>query len=217
MKSISSKLLIPIILLTISLALIFINSESKGIEVIFDNIALAIIWIFLAALFIFSRVEHRPYLWIVDRLAIVVALSCFFIRMGNLMNSEIFGFPTSLPWGFAFVRSPEWYQPPVLAHPCHPTQIYEGLAYLAIFVCLCRMYFSKNNEKPHPAGVLFGTFLVSMFTMRFLIEFLKENQVDFEKGMMLNMGQLLSIPFILCGVYLLVRRYGFPFFTCQRR
>jgi len=160
----------------------------------------------LAALFIFSRVEHRPYLWIVDRLAIVVALSCFFIRMGNLMNSEIFGYPTSLPWGFEFVRSPEWRYPPIAAQPCHPTQIYEALAYLIIFVWLYRMFFSRTGEKPRPAGILFGTFLVSMFSMRFLIEFLKENQVNFERGLALNMGQLLSIPFILCGIYLLVRR-----------
>ena len=160
----------------------------------------------LAALYIFSRVEHRPYLWILDRMAIVVALSCFFIRMGNLMNSEIFGHPTALPWGFEFVRSPEWFQSPVFAQPCHPTQIYEALAYLAIFVWLCRVYFSKPSEKQHFAGILFGTFLVSMFSIRFLIEFLKENQVAFEKGMTLNMGQLLSIPFILCGFFLLVRR-----------
>ena len=160
----------------------------------------------LAALFIFSRIEHRPYLWILDRIVIVVALSGFFIRMGNLMNSEIFGHPTGLPWGFEFVRSSEWRLPPVSARPCHPTQIYEALAYLGIFVWLYRMYFSKTGKNPYPAGVLFGTFLVSLFTVRFLIEFLKENQVDFEKGMSLNMGQLLSIPFILFGIYLLARR-----------
>ena len=160
----------------------------------------------LAALFIFSRVEHRPYLWILDRMTIVVALSGFFIRMGNLMNSEIFGHPTNLPWGFKFVNSHEWYLSPVYAQPCHPTQIYEALAYLGISAWLYRMYFRKNNDKPYHDGILLGTFLVSLFTMRFLIEFLKENQVVFEKGMALNMGQLLSIPFIVCGVYLLVRK-----------
>jgi prolipoprotein diacylglyceryl transferase len=159
----------------------------------------------LTALYIFSRVERRPYLWILDRMAMVVALSGFFIRMGNLMNSEIFGHPTSLPWGFEFVRSPEWHYSPIFAQPCHPTQIYEALAYLTIFLCLYRMYFSTKREKPYPAGILFGTFLVSLFTMRFLIEFLKVNQVNFENGMLLNMGQLLSIPFILCGVFLLVK------------
>ena len=152
----------------------------------------------LIALYIFSRVECRPYLWILDRIVIVVALSGFLIRMGNLFNSEIFGHPTALPWGFEFVRSS------VHAQPCHPTQIYEALSYLSIFVWLCRLYF-KKSEKPYP-GILFGTFLVSLFTVRFFIEFLKENQVDFEKVMMLNMGQLLSIPLIVWGIYLLVRK-----------
>ena len=155
----------------------------------------------LIALYIFSRIERLPYIWILDRMAIVVALSCFFIRMGNLMNSEIFGHPTNLPWGFEFVRSPEWHRFPIHAQPCHPTQIYEALAYLAAFVWLCRMYF-KKDEKPYP-GVLVGLFLISLFTARFFIEFFKENQADFENAMLLNMGQLLSIPFIIWGIYLL--------------
>jgi prolipoprotein diacylglyceryl transferase len=155
----------------------------------------------LAALYIFSRVERRPYLWILDRMSIVAALGCSLIRIGNLFNSEIFGRPTSLPWGFRFVRSPEWNQSPVFAQPCHPTQIYEAFAYLVIFAYLCRMYF-KKNEKLN-SGVLFGIFLISMFTVRFLVEFLKLEQVGFEKGMLLNMGQLLSIPFFLYGIYLL--------------
>ena len=159
----------------------------------------------LLALYIFSRAERRSYLWILDRIVIVVALSGFFIRMGNLFNSEIFGHPTALPWGFELVRSPEWRHSPIFSQPCHPTQIYEALAYLAIFLCLCKMYFSKS-EKPHPAGILFGTFLVSLFSVRFFVEFLKENQVNFENGMLLNMGQLLSIPFIVWGIYLLVRK-----------
>ena len=158
----------------------------------------------LIALYIFSRMERRPYLWLLDRMAIMVAISCFLIRMGNLMNSEIFGHPTDLPWGFEFVRSPEWHRFPINAQPCHPTQIYEALAYLAVFVWLCRIYF-KNGEKTYH-GVLIGFFLVSSFSARFLIEFFKLRQVDFEKEMLLNMGQLLSIPFILLGIYLLTRQ-----------
>ena len=158
----------------------------------------------LMALYIFSRVERLPYIWILDRMAIVAALSCFFIRVGNLMNSEIFGHPTALPWGFKFVRASEWYRFPINAQPCHPTQIYEALAYLAAFVWLYLVYF-RRNKKLYP-GLLFGIFLVSLFTARFFIEFFKLTQVDFEKGMLLNMGQLLSIPFILFGIYLLVRR-----------
>ena len=153
----------------------------------------------LAALYIFSRVERQPYIWVLDRMSIVAALSCSLIRLGNLFNSEIYGRSTGLPWGFKFVRSPEWQQAPVFAQPCHPTQIYEALAYLVIFACLCRMYFKNEKTK---SGVLFGIFLISMFTVRFLIEFLKLEQVGFEKGMLLNMGQLLSIPFILYGIYL---------------
>ena len=159
----------------------------------------------LSALYLFSRIERLPYIRILDRIVIVVALSGFFIRMGNLMNSEIFGVPTGLPWGFEFVRSSEWYKPEINQQPCHPTQIYEAIAYLAIFVWLHRTYF-KNSEKLYP-GTLLGMFWVSVFTARFLIEFLKINQVEFEgKMMLLNMGQLLSIPFILCGIYLLIRQ-----------
>jgi len=156
----------------------------------------------LIALYIFSRVERLPYLWILDRMAIAVALAGFLIRTGNLFNSEIFGLPTDLPWGFEFVRSPDWYRPPVNAQPCHPTQIYEALSCLAIFLWLC----SKKMQKSFP-GFRFGIFLVSLFTARFLIEFLKISQVDFESGMMLNMGQLLSVPFIVCGIYLTFRRF----------
>ncbi len=157
----------------------------------------------LLALYIFSRVEHRPYLWILDRMAIVVALSGFLIRTGNLMNSEIYGHPTTLPWGFAFVRSPEWQLPPISGQPCHPTQIYEALSYLAISVLLYYLY-NKNKGKVYP-GILFGIFLALIFIVRFLIEFIKENQVSFENSMILNMGQILSIPFVLTGIYFLAR------------
>ena len=155
------------------------------------------------ALYIFSRVERLSYLWTLDRLAIVVALSGFFIRMGNLFNSEIYGNPTNIFWGFEFVRSPQWYKAPINSLPCHPAQIYEALAYLAIFASLYLLYFNKN-EKPK-RGVIVGLFLTTVFTVRFFIEFLKLEQVYFEKGMALNMGQLLSIPFIICGICLLVR------------
>ena len=175
----------------------------------------------LVALYIFSRVERLPYLWILDRMVIVVALSCCLVRIGNLMNSEIFGIPTNLFWGFEFVRAPDWYRPPISKQPCHPTQIYEALAYLTIFLLLLRKYFVNYREtglsdnwagaSPTPTavlnsqfnGILFGIFLVSMFSVRFIIEFIKINQVNFEKGMLLNMGQLLSIPFIILGIYLL--------------
>ena len=152
----------------------------------------------LAALYVYSHKQRVSYLWVLDRVVIVVALAGFFIRMGNLMNSEVIGYPTQMPWGFEFVRSPEWY---IYMQPCHPTQIYEALAYLAIFFTLLRTYIIYNVKLFR--GFIFGLFLVTLFSVRFLIEFLKIEQVSFEKGMLLNMGQLLSIPFIFCGFYFL--------------
>jgi len=156
------------------------------------------------SLLIFSYFKKKPFLWVMDRIVIVVALSGFLIRMGNLMNSEIYGLPTSLPWGFRFIRSTT---PDDL--PRHPTQIYEGLSYLAIFFLLWWYYYKKNGKPAN--GLLFGIFLVLVFGMRFLIEFIKEPQVGFERGLTLNMGQMLSIPFVLAGclfIYLASRRTG---------
>jgi prolipoprotein diacylglyceryl transferase len=148
----------------------------------------------LVVLYLFVRKEKKSYIWILDRIVIVVALAGFFIRMGNLMNSEIYGIQTNLPWGFVFKIQGE-------IVPKHPTQIYEALAYLAIFLLLYRIYF-KNKGKFKP-GLLFSLFLVLVFTARFLIEFIKENQVGFEEGLPLNMGQYLSIPFVILGLVLL--------------
>lgn len=153
----------------------------------------------ILALVIYSKVYHKPFLWIIDRIVIVVALSGFLIRLGNLMNSEIFGVPTVLPWGFLFLRAAN---PAEAIEPRHPTQLYEGLSYLLIFFLLLWLYYQRNG-KPKP-GLLFGLFLVLIFTVRFLIEFVKEPQVTFEASMTLNMGQLLSIPFILAGCGLII-------------
>jgi len=152
----------------------------------------------LIALYYFSKKNKKPYLWILDRIVIVVALAGFFIRMGNLMNSEIYGIPTKLPWGFIFVRNGE-------VIPKHPTQIYEALSYLLIFILLYSIYNKKGTNVRQ--GLIFSIFLILLFTVRFLIEFIKEVQVDFEQTMALNMGQWLSIPFILIGIYLLYRSY----------
>jgi prolipoprotein diacylglyceryl transferase len=149
----------------------------------------------IISLYLFTRKTKKNMLWILDRIAVVVALAGFFIRMGNLMNSEIYGVETTLPWGFIFVRNGE-------TVPKHPTQIYEALSYLLIFFLLLWLYF-KNKGKVF-SGLLIGLFMVLVFTARFFIEFIKEEQVDFEKGMALNMGQWLSIPFVLIGIGLLV-------------
>lgn len=148
---------------------------------------------------LFSRVRKFPFLWVMDRVVIVVALSGFLIRTGNLMNSEIFGIPTTLPWGFYFLRASN---PAEALDPRHPTQLYEGLSYLLIFLFLWRYYYLKDG-KPSP-GILFGFFLVLVFGVRFFIEFIKEPQVGFEQSMFLNMGQLLSIPFVLAGIFLIL-------------
>ena len=144
----------------------------------------------LLAIWFFTKKYKKDYFWVLDRVAIVVALSGFFIRMGNLMNSEIYGVETTQPWGFVFLRNNE-------VAPKHPTQIYEGLAYLAIFVLLYRIYWSKKGQ--HIQGLLISLICILIFTARFFIEFLKEDQVAFEAGMKLNMGQWLSIPFVLLG------------------
>lgn len=143
------------------------------------------------ALFLFSKYQKPDFWWTIDRIVIVVALAGFFIRMGNLMNSEIYGHETALPWGFVFMRDNQ-------TIPRHPTQIYEALCYLALFFVLCWYYYKKDGLPNN--GFLFGTFLIVLFSIRFVVEFLKETQVSFEKGMLFNMGQLLSIPFIIAGI-----------------
>lgn len=150
----------------------------------------------LLAIYFYVKATGKSYWWVIDRVVIVVALSGFFVRMGNLMNSEIYGHITTLPWGFIFVRDGQ-----DVAR--HPTQIYEALSYLALFFGLLIFYIKKyTTMKP---GFIFGVFLIFLFGVRFLIEFLKEPQVEFEQTMALNMGQLLSIPFILFGIYLLLK------------
>ena len=115
-----------------------------------------------------------------------------FVRFGNFMNSEIYGKPTNGKWGVIFQRDD--------LIPRHPTQLYEAFSYLFIFVILMVIY-TKKTEKPN--GLIFGTALVLIFLARFIIEFFKENQVNFESGMLLNMGQILSIPFIMIGIILI--------------
>ena len=154
----------------------------------------------LASLFVFSKKNESSYLWILDRIVIVVAIGGFLVRMGNLMNSEIVGHITTVPWGFIFERKIAY----LGEEARHPSQLYEGLSYLFLFIILIWMYFKKNlGEKP---GIIFGVFLIGLFASRFIIEFFKIIQVDFEQDMSLNMGQILSIPFILFGIYLLLSR-----------
>ncbi len=156
----------------------------------------AAIGIMIAIYFYVKKRKDMTYLWVFDRIVITVALAGFFIRMGNLFNSEIIGKPTNSSWGFVFTS--------VDMIPRHPAQLYESIAYLFIFFFLFWFYFKKEGKfKP---GLLFGLFLILIFSFRFFVEFFKENQSPFEAGMFLNMGQLLSIPLVILGIYLLFRK-----------
>jgi prolipoprotein diacylglyceryl transferase len=151
----------------------------------------------LTALYLFvSKKKNFSFLWIVDRIVITVALSGFFIRMGNLFNSEIIGKPTNGKWGVVFVS--------VDNIPRHPAQFYESVAYLLIFIFLLSLYFKLNAKFKN--GLLTGLFLILIFGFRFFVEFFKEIQSMFEQSMFLNMGQLLSIPFVIIGIFLLIRK-----------
>jgi len=148
--------------------------------------------------------KDQSYLYVTDRMVIATALAGFFIRFGNLMNSEIIGKPTDLPWGFKFMRDYE-FNPSGLAAfvvPRHPSQLYEALSCLVIFAFLLWMWNRQKQNTPH--GILTGLFMIILFTLRFFYEFLKENQSSFEDGLTLNMGQILSIPAILFGVGVLL-------------
>jgi phosphatidylglycerol:prolipoprotein diacylglycerol transferase len=199
----------------------------------------------LLAVFIFSIRNKFDYLWVLDRIVIVVAIGGACIRLGNLMNSEIVGKPTDAPWAFVFPRDEDHLQDvkrplpagaiqvaaipivhrdgspgyqllpegtPVapdapMAVPRHPTQIYESLFCIFLLVLLYSLW-NKYKERT-PRGLLFGLFVVLLFTFRLLVEYLKENQVTDETGIIaqyhLNIGQLLSIPFILIGLWVLLR------------
>jgi phosphatidylglycerol---prolipoprotein diacylglyceryl transferase len=150
----------------------------------------------LFALYLYARKKKdQTYLWVVDRIVITVAFAGMLIRLGNLMNSEIYGYQTDLPWGFIFALRGE-------TVPKHPTQIYEALFCLVLFIALFQIW--KKRKSAVPDGLLLGIFLVALFTFRFLVEFLKEPQVAFEADMLLNMGQILSIPAVMAGIFILM-------------
>ncbi|MDA3893962.1 MAG: prolipoprotein diacylglyceryl transferase [Salinivirgaceae bacterium] len=153
----------------------------------------------LIALFLFIKKQKKPFIWIMDNVMIVIPFALFCIRLGNLMNSEIYGHVTNLPWGIIFERNGE-------TEPKHPTQLYEGLSYLLISVLM--YYLAEYKNAKEQKGLIFGLSFILLFSARFLIEFVKENQVDFEKTMTLNMGQLLSVPFILLGFVILVLSFN---------
>ena len=142
--------------------------------------------------------NHFDFVWVIDHIVIPVAFAAGFIRLGNLFNSEIYGGPTNLPWGFVFERNGE-------TVPCHPTQLYEAGTYFLLGVVLMFLYWKKLDKLYR--GTFVGIFMIVCFGSRFLIEFVKNDQVEFEADMALNMGQLLSIPFVLLGIGFLVYAY----------
>ena len=147
----------------------------------------------------YGKKNDFDFMWLVDHLVIPVSFAACFIRLGNLFNSEIYGGPTSLPWGFIFDRNGE-------TVPCHPTQLYEGGTYLLLGLVLYALYKWRLDKVYR--GTFTGIFFIVCFGSRILIEFVKNPQVAFEENMVLNMGQILSIPFVLLGIGFLVWAYS---------
>ena len=169
----------------------------------------------ILACWIYSRkVSRKSILWVLDRLAVPTGLVAAMIRIGNLTNSEVFGRPTTLPWGFRFVRSEEYRQlVPAMDMGCHPTQIYEALCYLVVFAVCMWLYWKRDAARRY-SGLIVGFFLTGIFLSRFIIERIKIVQEPWELKLIesvgMNMGQLLSIPFVIVGIWLMVRALKNP-------
>ncbi|SIT08442.1 Prolipoprotein diacylglyceryl transferase [Chryseobacterium ureilyticum] len=146
-------------------------------------------------LLLYSRKFSIPLMTVLDAIAIVLPLAGVFIRLANLMNSEIIGIPTDVPWAFIFEK--------VDNLPRHPAQLYEAISYLLIFILIYVIY--KKDIFKIGKGFYFGISILLIFIMRILIEFVKVDQAEFEHGMSLNMGQLLSIPFVILGLFFMVK------------
>lgn len=147
----------------------------------------------VTAIILYARKSKTNVFWIMDRVALGTSVTAACIRIGNFMNSEVYGKPTNGNWGVIFERDD--------LIPRHPTQLYEAAAYLLIFVTLLFIYKSKKIKRQN--GLMVGVLLILMFVARFMIEFVKENQVGFEDSLTINMGQILSIPFILLGLVII--------------
>lgn len=154
----------------------------------------------LVGIYLYTRkYKHLSYLWVTDRVVIPVAFGGALVRLGNFFNSEIIGKPSDLPWAVVFTRED--------MIPRHPTMLYESLLYFALFGILWTIY-KRYSGRP-PEGYVFGVFLIIMFTGRFLLEYTKVDPADFTGGWPVTMGQLLSVPFVLLGVWLLMKKVDF--------
>lgn len=148
----------------------------------------------ILALFFYHKQVKLPFLYLLDRLAIATAIFAFFVRMANFINSEILGLPTTQPWAIIFER--------IDSLPRHPAQLYEAIAYLTTFILLWFIY--KVTMMKQKQGMIFGLFLLLVFGARFIIEFVKVKQAAYADELMFSAGQLLSIPFLIVGVILMV-------------
>lgn len=166
----------------------------------------------MIAIWIYSKkVSHQSMLWTFDRLCVPVGLVAAMIRLGNLMNHEIYGHATDLPWGFRFIENIHQWQAgaePIFSAPSHPTQLYEAAIYLLVFAVCMWLYWKRDAQKRE--GLIFGVAMVMIFVGRFLVEFVKNDQVGFEESMTLNMGQWLSIPFMIIGIASIVYSFKQP-------
>ncbi|MCQ2234900.1 MAG: prolipoprotein diacylglyceryl transferase [Paludibacteraceae bacterium] len=153
----------------------------------------------LLSLFFFARfVVKKSYIWVLDRIVIAVAICGASIRCGNLFNHEIYGDPTNVPWAFSFMLHPLTQHTTGFSEPSHPTQIYEMIYCLVTFAVIFFLYWKTKAAKF--SGLIFSVFLLGVFLSRYFLEFIKRPQEDFESSMLLNVGQLLSLPFVIAGV-----------------
>ena len=158
----------------------------------------------IIAIWIYSKkVTRKSMLWTFDRLVVPVGFVGALIRLGNLMNHEIYGHATNMPWGFKFIDNLAYVHhlnaSPIFTEPSHPTQLYEAFFYILTSLICLWMYWKREDYKYQ--GLIFGVFMIGIFLSRFFVEFFKNVQESFEENMFLNMGQLLSIPFIIVGLW----------------
>ena len=149
----------------------------------------------ITAMILYCRKTKESWLWLFDRLVVVVPLASMSIRLGNLINSEIIGRVTDVPWAFIFVREDNL--------PRHPAQLYEAIFCFFLFVFMYWLWKNKRNSVG--PGFMFGLLCILLFIERFVDEFFKENQAAFEGSLPINMGQILSIPFIIIGIVMVLR------------
>ena len=150
----------------------------------------------IIALWLYCRKTKMHYMDVLDMIAVATPICACCIRLANLMNSEIIGKPTDVPWAFVFEQ--------VDMLPRHPAQLYEAIAYFIFFLGMIYLYKKSDHGQKLHRGFFFGLCLTEIFVFRFFVEFLKENQVDFENTMTLNMGQWLSVPFVIIGIYFML-------------